>query len=54
VTHFVVTDAGPPARYAAAPSVVAALDGLILDALVRGGYEPERLRAAVERILGLR
>lgn len=36
----------------AAPAVVAALDGLILDALVRGEHDPARLRAAVARITG--
>lgn len=36
---------------AAAPTVVAALDGLVLDALVRGGHDPDRLRAAVGQIL---
>ncbi len=37
---------------AAAPAVVAALDGLVLDALVRGEHDPARLRAAVARIIG--
>jgi len=37
---------------AAAPAVVAALDGLVLDALVRGEHDPERLRAAVAQIAG--
>jgi len=37
---------------AAAPAVVAALDGLVLDALVRGEHDPARLRAAVGRIIG--
>lgn len=37
---------------AAAPTVVAALDGLLLDALVRGGTSPDRLRRAVARITG--
>lgn len=36
----------------AAPSVVAALDGLILDALVRGGHDSDQLRRATARILG--
>lgn len=36
---------------AAAPTVVAALDGLVLDALIRGGHDPDRLRAAVRQIL---
>ncbi len=36
----------------AAPSVVAALDGLLLDALVRGGTRPDDLRHAVARITG--
>lgn len=34
----------------AAPAVVAALDGLVLDGLVRGGHDPERLRAAVAQV----
>jgi hypothetical protein len=37
---------------AAVPAVVAALDGLVLDALVRGEHDPARLRAAVARITG--
>ena len=37
---------------AAAPAVVAALDGLVLDALVRGEHDPDRLRAAVAQITG--
>lgn len=37
---------------ASAPAVVAALDGLVLDALVRGTHDPDRLRSAVERIVG--
>lgn len=36
---------------ASAATIVAALDGLILDALVRGGDEPDRLGPAVERIM---
>ena len=36
----------------AAPTVVAALDGLLLDALVRGRTRPNRLREAVARITG--
>ena len=36
----------------AAPTVVAALDGLLLDALVRGGHDPGHLRHAVAQILG--
>ena len=35
---------------AAAPTVVAAVDGLILDALVRGDHDPERLRDAVAQV----
>lgn len=35
----------------AAPTVVAALDGLVLDALVRGGHDPAKLRAAVAQII---
>ncbi|MDQ6782418.1 MAG: hypothetical protein M3063_03005 [Actinomycetota bacterium] len=37
---------------AAAPTVVAALDGLVLDALVRGGCDPDQLRAAIAQITG--
>jgi len=36
----------------AAPVLVAALDGLILDALVRGQHDPDRLKAAVTQITG--
>jgi AcrR family transcriptional regulator len=36
----------------AAPAVVAAVDGLILDALVRGEHDPERLRAALAQLAG--
>jgi AcrR family transcriptional regulator len=36
----------------AAPAVVAALDGLVLDALVRGEHDPDQLRAAVAQITG--
>jgi predicted regulator of Ras-like GTPase activity (Roadblock/LC7/MglB family) len=36
----------------AAATVVAALDGLVLDALVRGSHDPKALRAAVTQILG--
>jgi len=36
----------------AAPAVVAALDGLVLDALVRGQHDPDRLGAAVAQITG--
>lgn len=36
----------------AAPALVAALDGLILDALVRGEDDPDRLRAGVARVTG--
>jgi len=35
---------------AAAPTLVAALDGLVLDGLVRGDNDPDRLRAAVTQI----
>lgn len=35
---------------ATAPVVVAALDGLVLDALVRGKHDPNQLRAAVAQI----
>lgn len=38
---------------AAAPTVVAALDGLVLDALVRGGHDPPKLKAAVTRIIAI-
>lgn len=38
---------------AAAPVLVAALDGLVLDGLVRGSHDPERLRAAVAQITGM-
>ncbi len=34
----------------AAPTVVAAVDGLLLDALVRGEHDPDRLREAVTQI----
>lgn len=37
---------------AKAPTVVAALDGLVLDALVRGDHDPAVLRAAVAQIIG--
>lgn len=37
---------------AAAPTVVAAVDGLVLDALIRGGHDPDRLRAALGQITG--
>lgn len=37
---------------AAAPTVVAAVDGLVLDALIRGGHDPDRLRAALAQITG--
>ncbi len=36
----------------AAATVVAALDGLILDALVRGRHDPRQLRAAIAQIMG--
>lgn len=36
----------------AAPTVVAALDGVLLDTLVRGGNESSRLRQAMAQILG--
>ncbi len=35
-----------------AATIVAAVDGLVLDALVRGTYDPERLRAAVAQVTG--
>ncbi|MDQ3319751.1 MAG: TetR family transcriptional regulator [Actinomycetota bacterium] len=35
----------------AAPAVVAALDGLVLDALIRGERDPDQLRTAVAQIL---
>ncbi len=34
----------------AAPTLVAALDGLLLDALVRGGHDPDQLRAAIAQL----
>ena len=34
----------------AAPALIAALDGLVLDALVRGQHDPDQLRAAVAQI----
>ena len=37
---------------AAAPAVVAAVDGLVLDALVRGTHDPDTLRSAITRIVG--
>ncbi len=36
----------------AAPAVVAAMDGLVLDALVRGDHDPDRLSAAVAQLTG--
>lgn len=36
----------------AAPALVAALDGLVLDALIRGQHDPDKLRAAVSQIAG--
>lgn len=38
---------------ASAPVVVAALDGLVLDALVRGKHDPNQLRAAVAQITAI-
>ena len=35
----------------AAPTVVAAVDGLLLDALVRGDHDPDRLQQAAAQIL---
>lgn len=37
---------------ASAPALVGALDGLVLDALVRGDHDPDRLRLSVEQITG--
>ena len=37
---------------AAAPAFVAALDGIVLDTLVRGSHDPGRLRAAIAQITG--
>lgn len=37
---------------AAAPAVVAAVDGLVLDALVRGTHDSDKLRSAITRIVG--
>lgn len=34
----------------AAPTIVAGLDGVVLDALVRGEHDPDQLRAAVAQI----
>ncbi len=48
-----VTEAAERVGAAAAPAVVAAVDGLMLDALVRGDHDPGRLRAAVGRILAV-
>ncbi len=36
----------------AAPALIAALDGVVLDALVRGDHDPERLRSAVRQVGG--
>lgn len=36
----------------AAPTVVAAVDGLLLDALIRGDHDRDRLRTAVAQIAG--
>ena len=36
---------------AAAPTVVAAVDGLVLDALVRGSHDPDQLRSAIASLL---
>lgn len=49
--HF-VDAAAERVGEAAAPGVVAALDGLVLDALVRGRHDPAQLRSAVARIIG--
>ena len=38
----------------AAPTVIAALDGLVLDALVRGHHNSRDLRAAVGKVMGIR
>ncbi len=48
--RFVAAAAQHVGARAAAP-VVAALDGLVLDALVRGGHDRNQLRDAVARIL---
>lgn len=45
-----VTAAAERVGSAAAPAVVAALDGLVLDALIRGEHDPERLRTAVAQV----
>lgn len=37
----------------AAPALVAALDGLVLDSLVRGDRDPDRLRSAVQQMGGI-
>ncbi|MGI8537338.1 MAG: TetR/AcrR family transcriptional regulator [Mycobacteriales bacterium] len=36
----------------AAPALIAALDGVVLDALVRGNHDPARLRSAVQQVGG--
>lgn len=38
----------------AAPAAVAALDGVVLDALVRGKHDPDQIRAAVAQIIATR
>jgi len=47
-----ITAAAERVGATAAPALVAALDGLLLDELVRGGHDPNRLRAAVAQIAG--
>lgn len=47
-----ITAAAERVGATAAPALVAALDGLLLDQLVRGGHDPNRLRAAVAQITG--
>lgn len=47
-----VAAAGETVGPAAAPAVVAALDGLVLDALVRGEHDPAQLAAAAEQLIG--
>lgn len=47
-----ITAAAEHSGATAAPALVAALDGLLLDELVRGGQDPHRLRAAVAQITG--
>lgn len=47
-----VAEAAERFQTPAAAALVAALDGLILDALVRGDHDPDRLGTAVGQIIG--